>query len=84
MADSAVLMPLRIPADTPLATELEQWLQHAVPAECPLFPSRDVLRHDEEHTSKAIRVSPVLTWAYPKLVVQQRRKQSSKRTEDVI
>jgi hypothetical protein len=57
---------------------LEDMLGKTDASKCPLIPSRDVWRHDEEHTSR-IRVPSHLNFAYPAHALQQRRKASPNR-----
>lgn len=62
-------------------TLLEHWLRDARPSECPLFPSRDLLRYDEE---QSIPIKPPSNpkGAYPSLTIKERRKkQNAKKTK---
>jgi hypothetical protein len=63
-------------------TLLEHWLpREARPAECPLFPSLDILRQEEEQWSIPIQPSNTLKGAYPQLTLKERRKASPKRPQ---
>ena len=50
-------------------------------SKCPLIPSRDIWRHDEEHTTK-IRPSSFLNFAYPTHAIQQRRKAKNQKLKN--
>jgi len=61
-------------------TLLDDWLRDARPEECPLFSSRDILRHDEEHSIpiKPSSLSKNLHYAYPTSTLKERRKNNNK------
>lgn len=71
--------PMIHATDDDIWTILERWLRDARPAECPLFPSRDILRHDEEQSISIKPPSNSLKGAYPSLTLAERRKASPKR-----
>ena len=64
-------------------TLLDDWLgRAATPKECPLLPTRDVLRHDEEQSLRIPSPTNNLNWAYPTTTLQQRRQKSPLRPKE--
>jgi hypothetical protein len=62
-------------------TLLDQWIGKAPPT-CPLLPTRDVLRQDEEHSLMITPPSKNLNWAYPTHILQHRRQSSPLRPKE--